>query len=201
MLLHARRNQIILMEQQKVYEVEKGLVFVWEVQADGKQSLTDILQQGMVAECPVTAGTVYELRVQASARIRLHSWPPLPQHPEQMMRLLLKLRTHSSRSLQLAVLLRQKYIRERLELFMAFLNQHFSVPFQENRRLVPFVLTHEDMASAVNSTRSTITRMMNALEREGQISHAQQAKKRLLVLLDASTADTGMQDYLANPMY
>lgn len=189
MLLHARFNQIILMEQHKVYEIEKGLVFIWGVRSDGKQSLTDILHHGMAAEFPDTPDTVYEVRAQTASRIRVHALEPASQPPEQMVQLLTKLRAHSWRSVQLAMICRQKYIRERLDMFMAFLNRHFGVEFKNTQRLIPFALTHEHIANAINSTRSTVTRMMNELEQEGQISHVQFGKNRLIVFPNAFSSD------------
>ncbi|WP_178076019.1 Crp/Fnr family transcriptional regulator [Paenibacillus oralis] len=191
MLLHARFNQIILMEQHKVYEIEKGLAFIWSVRSDGKQSLTDILHHGMAAEFPDTPDTVYEVRAQTASRIRIHALEPASLSPEQMVQLLTKLRAHSWRSLQLAMICRQKYISERLNLFMAFLNQQFGVEFRKTQRLIPFVLTHENIANAINSTRSTVTRMMNELEQKGQISHVQLGKNRLIVFPSAPSSEVG----------
>jgi|GEM_PF-6254160 len=181
MLLHARFNQIILMEQHKVYEVEKGLAFIWSVRSDGKQSLTDILHHGMAAEFLETPDTIYEVRAQTASLIRVHALEPASLSPEQMVQLLTKLRAHSWRALQLAMICRQKYIRERLDMFMTFLNQQFGVEFKTTQRLIPFVLTHENIANAINSTRSTVTRMINELEQKGQISHVQRGKNRLFV--------------------
>ncbi|MEK3734354.1 Crp/Fnr family transcriptional regulator [Paenibacillus sp. FSL M8-0334] len=191
MLLQARFNQIILMEQHKVYEIEKGLAFIWSVRSDGQQSLTDILHHGMAAEFPDTPDTIYEFRTQAASRIRVHPLEPASLPPEQLVHLLTKLRAHSWRSLQLATICRQKYIRERLDMFLSFLNQQFGVQFKNTQRLVPFVLTHEHIANAINSTRSTVTRMMNELEQEGQISHVQLGKNRLIVFPSAQSSEVG----------
>lgn len=181
-ILRAHAKQIILMDRKRVYYVEKGLVFLWEVQLDGKQALADILKQGMAAEIAGLHDASYEARVQTSTRLHIYDWEQIPDNSNDMLDILIKLREHSLRTQQLALICRQKYVSDRIHMLLSFLNNEFGVLFTEEQRIIPFALTHEDLAGAVNSSRATVTRVIHEMELSGMISHIQKGKARLIVL-------------------
>jgi CRP-like cAMP-binding protein len=71
----------------------------------------------------------------------------------------------------------QHPLRQRLWQFLVFLDQKFGCDVEQGR-LIDLVLTHQEIAEAVNATRVTVTRMLQQLEAEGLLSRH---SKRLIL--------------------
>lgn len=57
-------------------------------------------------------------------------------------------------------------LRQRLWYFLAFLDQKFGCDIEQGR-LIDLMLTHQEIAEAVNATRVTVTRLLQQFEAEG----------------------------------
>ena len=71
----------------------------------------------------------------------------------------------------------QHPLRQRLWQFLVFLDQKFGCDVEQGR-LIDLVLTHQEIAEAVNATRVTVTRLLQQLEAEGLLSRH---SKRLIL--------------------
>ena len=71
----------------------------------------------------------------------------------------------------------QHPLRQRLWQFLVFLGQKFGCDVEQGR-LIDLVLTHQEIAEAVNATRVSVTRMLQQLEAEGLLSRH---SKRLIL--------------------
>ncbi|MBW4640409.1 MAG: Crp/Fnr family transcriptional regulator [Gloeocapsa sp. UFS-A4-WI-NPMV-4B04] len=71
----------------------------------------------------------------------------------------------------------QHPLRQRLWQFLVFLDQKFGCDVEQGR-LIDLVLTHQEIAEAVNATRVSVTRMLQQLEAERLLSR--QSKRLIL---------------------
>nr|WP_258560571.1 Crp/Fnr family transcriptional regulator [Cylindrospermopsis raciborskii] len=69
-------------------------------------------------------------------------------------------------------------VEDRLSSLLEMLKLEFGEPVVEGTRLL-FHLTHEDIATACNSTRVTITRLLNRLQKQGKIKY--DANKHIII--------------------
>jgi CRP-like cAMP-binding protein len=76
-----------------------------------------------------------------------------------------------------------KRIEQKLLKLLVWLGNRFGTP-EETGTILPVVMTHQDLAETVGSTRVSITRAMKDLERQGMIRHIPQRR----LLIDTTTA-------------
>jgi CRP-like cAMP-binding protein len=88
--------------------------------------------------------------------------------------------------------LSQKHIIERLIRFISFLSKEFGKPTPQGIRL-EFKLTHQQIATVLNTTRVTVTRLMGELERASFISLDK--KRNLYVLDELSNNELGFSKF------
>jgi CRP-like cAMP-binding protein len=80
--------------------------------------------------------------------------------------------------MQELIRLRQGQVRQRLHMLLDWLAFKFGHPINQGR-LIQLRLTHQDMADAIGTTRVTVTRLMQELERNGEIGYS---KKNCVIL-------------------
>jgi CRP-like cAMP-binding protein len=69
-------------------------------------------------------------------------------------------------------------VQQRLRKFLKFLAQNFGVEVEQGQ-LIPLLLSHEEIAETINTTRVTVTRSIQQFEQEGLLLR----QKRQLILL------------------
>jgi CRP-like cAMP-binding protein len=89
-------------------------------------------------------------------------------------------------------LLSQKQIIERLIRFISFLSKKFGEPTPQGIRL-KFKLTHQQIATVLNTTRVTVARLMRKLEKASFISLDE--KRNLYVLDELSNDELGFSKF------
>ncbi|MGK7906632.1 MAG: Crp/Fnr family transcriptional regulator [Synechococcus sp.] len=75
----------------------------------------------------------------------------------------------------------QGLVKDRLLLFLQWLGDRFGQPTPDGTR-IGIRLTHQEISEAINSTRVTVTRTLNALEQAGYLNWS----RRMCVLLKPS---------------
>ena len=90
----------------------------------------------------------------------------LPQRPELALTLVQALSRRCRQSEALVALLGLRLVEERIRGFLELIAQDYGHPCEQGLRL-PFRLTHQDLASALNTTRVTVTRIIGQLKEEG----------------------------------
>jgi CRP-like cAMP-binding protein len=79
---------------------------------------------------------------------------------------------------QALVCVRPGHIPQRLQRVLSWLGQKFGCP-TEGGQLIQLRLTHQDLAETIGTTRVTITRLMQDLERQGSLCYS---KRKQIVL-------------------
>jgi len=82
---------------------------------------------------------------------------------------------------ELLRIVHQNPIEQRLWQFLVWFGQKFGCDTEQGRLIDMRLLTHEDIAAAINSTRVTVTRVLQQLQSEGMLRR----HKRQLILLGA----------------
>lgn len=84
---------------------------------------------------------------------------------------------HTQQAEELLSIVHRNPIRQRLWQFLVWLGQKFGRDVDQGR-LIDLKVTHEEMATVINTTRVTVTRLLQQFEREGILLR----HERLLVL-------------------
>lgn len=90
----------------------------------------------------------------------------LPERPELALTLVQALSQRCRQSEALVALLGLRLVEERIRGFLELIANDYGQPCDQGLRL-PFRLTHQDLASAMNTTRVTVTRIIGQLKEEG----------------------------------
>lgn len=90
----------------------------------------------------------------------------LAEQPELAIALVQSLSHRCRQSESLVALLGLRLVEERVRGFLELIAQDYGQVCDQGLRL-PFRLTHQDLASAVNTTRVTVTRIIGQLKEEG----------------------------------
>ncbi|MFM8525742.1 MAG: Crp/Fnr family transcriptional regulator [Cyanobacteriota bacterium] len=89
--------------------------------------------------------------------------------PELALTLVQSLSHRCRQSEALVALLGLRLVEERIRGFLELIAQDYGHPCPQGLRL-PFRLTHQDLASALNTTRVTVTRIIGQLRQEGWLA-------------------------------
>lgn len=171
MRLH-QPGQIVYMEQNKLYYARSGLALVKEIHRNGRELLFDILQPDYVTEGGNSRHISYELHVQQTSEIRVIDAEYAEAAGDDLLD---KVREFAKRTQFIASIVRCRSMTDRLKLMLVFLSQHYRLSSREESEhgewitLLPF--THEEMAACINSTRSTVTKLLKQMEAAGLIRY------------------------------
>jgi CRP-like cAMP-binding protein len=94
--------------------------------------------------------------------------------------------SHIEQLQELLVIRSYKRIEDKLVKLLTWLGNRFGTPV-ETGSILSIVMTHQDLAETLSTTRVTITRSMRDLEHQGFIRHI--AKRRLLINTAISSID------------
>jgi CRP-like cAMP-binding protein len=100
----------------------------------------------------------------------------------QSHRLADPIRRHIQQTEELLYIVRSERMYRRLYKILVWLAQKFGIEF-ETGKLIDLRLTHQDLAEIIGTTRVTITKLINQLEKEGIISRPERNTIVLLINL------------------
>ncbi|MGB2925528.1 MAG: Crp/Fnr family transcriptional regulator [Limnothrix sp.] len=95
-------------------------------------------------------------------------WSDLEHWPEMKLAVLESLQFQHQRQLILRSILGQKRTVDQLFLYIEFLVKLYGEP-HPNGRKIPFMLTHDHLASVLGTTRVTVSRLIGQLKEEEKI--------------------------------
>jgi CRP-like cAMP-binding protein len=172
---------VIPLESGKVYLIKQGIVYLWEISDEGDQILLDIFNEGIAFEINDNFKYFYELRVEKTTAILALCWEEILENNKLTKSILSSLREHSLRTQELHMIQRKKYVEDRVINFLCFLSRKFCKKVG-NEILITIPVTHEEIACAVMSTRATVTRVLNQLNKENKINYVRRNGKRYIRL-------------------
>jgi CRP-like cAMP-binding protein len=175
----------ISLKDDEVYIVARGIIRIQTLSIDGDESILGLVGPMMPIAQRFTLLQPYEVYALTPVDLLCLRWEEVQESAE----LLNELNKATIRRLLctevLLSLLSQKRIAERLIRFIHFLSKEFGKPTPQGM-LLEVHLTHQQIATVLNTTRVTITRLMGRLRDASFISVD---KDRNLYVLDELSND------------
>jgi CRP-like cAMP-binding protein len=188
-----RSGSRIPLQGDDIYIVARGIIRIQTLSTDGDESILGLVGPMMPVAKRFTLLQPYEVYALTPVDILHLRWEEV-QESSELLNELNKATIHRLLYTEVMLsLLSQKQIIERLIRFISFLSKEFGKPTSQGIRL-EFKLTHQQIATALNTTRVTVTRLMGELERASFISLDK--KRNLYVLDELSNDELGFSKFL-----
>ncbi len=171
------RHDLIEPKENILWRIERGAVrtVTWSEQGTlitlGYWGIGDIVGQ------PLSRIIPYQIECLTSVEMGII--PPQMWH--QTIEAMLK---HIQQSEELLSIIHRKPVSLRLWQFLIWLSQKFGRDVDRGR-LIDIAVTHQEMAEVINTTRVSVTRMLQQFEKEGMLKRHQ---RRLILCLPAKTS-------------
>lgn len=166
------RHQLLPSRRDLLYQVERGFVRSTTVNEDGRLLVLGYWGAGDIVGHALSEIDSYQIECLTEVEVSL-----LPQAQwNQSVDALVK---HIQQLEKLLSILSHNPNERKLWHFLSFLGQRFGVKVEQGR-LIPLVLSQEEIADTINVTRVTVTRLIQQFEQEGLLLR----QKRQLILLN-----------------
>jgi CRP-like cAMP-binding protein len=161
-----KRGQIIPMYPHKVWVVCRGVVQLNTLHPSGDEVLVGLAMQAMPFGLPLTNLEPYQAISLSDVDLIQFTLIELEQSPQLYHDILQHLNRRLQQTEAMLALVSNKRVEERLRQILLLLKQEVGIPIDGGTRLT-VRLTHQHLASAISSTRVTVTRAMKLLQDEG----------------------------------
>lgn len=167
---HYARGEQIHLDEDRVVRILRGVVRCTSVHPDGSEVLIgfygprDVLMAHANYPCHSHSCFV-EMRAHTSMAVAIEPWSIAVMQAdfhERLKQRICQMELWSSMQARATV-------EERLLGILQVIGGRFSRPFAEGGAMLDLKLTHEQLASAVGATRTTVTRLLGALKKQGRL--------------------------------
>jgi len=158
--------------------VLQGLVKLSTLSQTGTEIMTGLATSGMVFGSTMTNLPLYEATAISDVELVLIYVSEMRAIPNLNQMLLPKIKQRLQQAESFLFIISHYNVEDRLSSLLEMLKSEFGEPVVGGTRLL-FRLTHEDIATACNSTRVTITRLLNKLQKQGEIKY--DASKHIII--------------------
>ncbi|KPQ34757.1 MAG: cAMP-binding protein [Phormidesmis priestleyi Ana] len=165
-----KRREMLPLEANFLWQIQFGAVRLLTLSEDGTQITLGFCESGDLTGQPFLCIQPSEIECLTKVQAVLLS-------PEQCWNFQQVMRSHLHQMQEL-IRFRQGQIPQRLQQLLSWLALKFGHPIHQGR-LIQLRLTHQDIADAIGTTRVTVTRLMQDLERSGEIGYS--PKKCIIV--------------------
>ena len=173
-----QRGDVILLEPDTVLEIRQGIIAQTMVHQDGSQVLLGLCGPEQLV-VPHPADTCYiQLVAHTNAAVTIKSWQQASRDAEFPE----KLRSRLQQMEAWAAMQARPHLDQRVFGILSLLAEQFGVASPQGE-MVDIRITHTQLATAVGATRTTITRTLGDLRRQGILSLVQTADGERFCLL------------------
>lgn len=158
--LFSRRDKILL-RKDVLWRIERGVVRTLTWGEKGTVITLGYWGVGDIVGHPLSRLAPYEVECLTSVEVSILP-PVLWQEAVDAIVL------HIQNTEELLSIINQNPLQQRLWQFLVFLGQKFGRDVEQGR-LIDLLLTHQELAEAINATRVTVTRMLQQFEQEGML--------------------------------
>lgn len=166
-----KRHQLIPSRCDSLWRIECGFVRTTTVNEDGALIVLGYWGGEDIVGHAMSQVEAYQIECLTPVEVSL-----LPQ--EQWNQSVDALVKHIQQLEELLSILSHHPAQQKLWKFLKFLGQRFGVEVEQGR-LIPMLLSHEEIAETINTTRVTVTRLLQTFEYEGKLLRQ---KKQLILL-------------------
>jgi CRP-like cAMP-binding protein len=149
--------------------VVRGMVKLGCVTVEGDELLLGLAGPNEIFGESLAGPEAYEAKTLCECDLLCLSHKDLDQHPS-LAQMLIQAISHRQRQSQLLLaLMGLRRVEDRVKGFFELLALDYGIPCHEGLRLTP-KLTHQEIASALGTTRVTVTRIIGQLREMGWLS-------------------------------
>ncbi len=155
------RRSVIPIRQDVLWRIERGVVRTLTWNEEGVFTTLGYWGIGDIVGYPLSKVQPYQIECLTSVEAKII--PPQLWHEDVK-----SLFTHIQQAEQLLCILHQKPTSLKLWHFLLWLSEKFGRDLEQGR-LIDLNITHQDISEVLNTTRVTVTRLLQRFEAEGKI--------------------------------
>lgn len=162
------KGETISMVTQGVWQVHRGVVQLSTLTSNGEEILLGWAGKETFFGRWMTVLEVYQATALSDVELQWYAVSEIEVSPRLCQIVLPQLLRRMRQTEAMLAISGQRRVEERLHRLLWLLKQETGQPTSQGTRL-GIRLTHQNIASAINTTRVTVTRLLNQLQREGLI--------------------------------
>jgi CRP-like cAMP-binding protein len=164
-----RTGQTIPMQPNDLWIVCRGVVQLNTLYPNGDEALLGLVCPSMPFGLPISLIYPYQAIALSDVDLMGISLAELQQHPTLMQEVFLHLARRLRQAEAMLAMAGCRRVEDRLRQFLLLLQMEVGQPSPAGTRL-SVRLTHQHLASAIGTTRVTVTRLLGKLKEEGWLS-------------------------------
>ncbi|GAB4216398.1 MAG: Crp/Fnr family transcriptional regulator [Synechococcales cyanobacterium] len=168
-LVSYKLGQLIPLHADELVLVCRGIVQLGTVHSNGDEALLGLVGAGVPLGLSLTLLNPYYAKAVTAVDVLRITLDDVERDPDIAGRLWKPLVQRIRQSEALLALTGKRRVSDRLHHFLELLAMEHGQPTEEGTRL-GVRLTHQDIASAIGTTRVTVTRLLNQWRQEGLIT-------------------------------
>jgi CRP-like cAMP-binding protein len=165
-LVHLTAGSSVPLLKKSVWLVVRGMVKLSAISMQGDELLLGLAGPNEPFGDPLTNVQAYEARSMVDSDLLCINCEEIAESPHLAIAVLQGMAARYRQSEAMLALLGLRRIEERVRGFLELLANDYGVPCDQGLRL-NVKLTHQDLASALSTTRVTVTRVLGSLRDEG----------------------------------
>lgn len=177
-LVHLSSGSTVPLLRKSVWLVVRGMVKLSAISVQGDELLLGLAGPDEPFGDPLSNAQAYEARTLMDTDLLCLSCEELASSPHLAMAVLQGMAARYRQSEAMLALLGLRRIEERVRGFLELLANDYGQPCEQGLRL-NIKLTHQELASALSTTRVTVTRVLGILRDEGWLQI--DADRRLVI--------------------
>lgn len=162
-------KEFLPLKSDKLWRIDSGVVRSLTWDSEGKIITLGFWGKGDVVGRPLSKMSPYQ--VECLSNVKVSEIAPENGYLQKA------LLTHAWKSEEFLKIIHQLSATDRLFHLLVWLSKYFGKPVVSDI-LLDFQLTHQNLAETIGSTRVTVTRLLNRLERKGKIKRL---KRKLFI--------------------
>ncbi|MEB3352938.1 MAG: Crp/Fnr family transcriptional regulator [Cyanobacteriota bacterium] len=165
-LVHLTAGSAVPLLRKSVWLVVRGMVKLSAISMQGDELLLGLAGPNEPFGDPLTNVQAYEARTMVDSDLLCLSCEEMAESPHLAIAVLQGMAARYRQSEAMLALLGLRRIEERVRGFLELLANDYGQPCDQGLRL-NIKLTHQELASALSTTRVTVTRVLGSLRDEG----------------------------------
>jgi CRP-like cAMP-binding protein len=172
------KGETIPVLAQGVWQVGQGLVQLSTLYPTGEEGLLGWVGPSMCFSLWLSCLETYQAKALSDVYLMWFSVAEVESSPRLAQEMLPQLARRLRQVEAMLAIAGQRRVEDRLHQLLLLLKQEMGQPVSQGTRLL-VRLTHQDIASAIGTSRVTVTRMLGKLRKEGAIDL--DAKRHLII--------------------
>ncbi|MBD0262338.1 MAG: Crp/Fnr family transcriptional regulator [Tolypothrix sp. Co-bin9] len=166
------RGELIPLENSTLWRIERGIVCASTWDEDGKSTTLGYWGIGDIVGYPLSKVQPYHLQCLNAVEATIVSFEVLHQNIDALL-------SHIQQVEELMCIINCKRVSMRVWQFLLWLSNKFGRELEQGK-LIELNLIHQEIADVLNTTRVTVTRVLQQFEIEGKL---QRHKRKIIIAM------------------